>query len=223
MKRRGFTLIELLVVIAIIAILAAILFPVFLQARAKAEQTKCMSNMMQLGKAMMAYSDGWNGSLPLPWSATAGWGNWNDTFREHIQPYIRSRKVLICPVKTHDQPSDPNRGHYGMSVYLNMKDGHTATTNIGDFNWFCYVSSIPSPSQTILISENKDGDWSAEPIDNGATGDAGQFYPYHGGTNAKGGVFAFCDGHAAFMSVYRTQSTVGVVTFYYWKRVKMNP
>jgi len=216
-------LIELLVVIAIIAILAAILFPVFLVAKAKANQTKCMSNMTQIGKAMMAYSSDWSESLPLPWSPTLAWGGWDDCYREHIQSYIKSRGVLICPVKTHDPGAVPRRGHYGMNVYLNIKDGHTASTNIGDFNWYCPLSSILFPTQTILISENKEGDWSAEPIDNGATGDSGQFYPYHGNPNDKGGVFAFCDGHAAYMSVYRTQSTFGTVTFYYWKRVKLNP
>ena len=56
--RKGFTLIELLVVIAIIAILAAILFPVFAQARAKARQISCISNMNQIGKATMMYVQG---------------------------------------------------------------------------------------------------------------------------------------------------------------------
>jgi prepilin-type N-terminal cleavage/methylation domain-containing protein len=56
MHKRGFTLIELLVVIAIIAILAAVLFPVFAQARAKARQTSCLSNMRQLGTSMRMYA-----------------------------------------------------------------------------------------------------------------------------------------------------------------------
>src|SRR5690554_3954884 len=61
----GFTLIELLVVIAIIAILAAILFPVFAQARAKARQTACMSNMKQLGTALLMYAQDYDNVMPM--------------------------------------------------------------------------------------------------------------------------------------------------------------
>ena len=63
-QKRGFTLIELLVVIAIIAILAAILFPVFAQARAKARQSACLSNMKQLGTGLTMYAQDWDETLP---------------------------------------------------------------------------------------------------------------------------------------------------------------
>lgn len=66
MNRKGFTLIELLVVIAIIAILAAILFPVFAQAREKARQTVCLSNMKQLGTAFSMYASDYDGNFPAP-------------------------------------------------------------------------------------------------------------------------------------------------------------
>ncbi len=74
MIKKGFTLIELLVVIAIIAILAAILFPVFAQAREKARQASCLSNLKQLGTATILYLDDWDETYPR----YCGWPNYND-------------------------------------------------------------------------------------------------------------------------------------------------
>src|SRR5204863_3771255 len=77
-RRQAFTLIELLVVIAIIAILAAILFPVFAQARERARQTGCLSNEKQLGNAFVMYMQDWDGRLPggAPYTSHPGWGDW---------------------------------------------------------------------------------------------------------------------------------------------------
>src|SRR6187431_2992756 len=86
MKRniqRGFTLIKLLVVIAIIAILAAILFPVFAQAREKARQTTCTSNMKNLGLAIMMYVQDYDETYPPLWYQ-AGDGHWPNTVRPYI-------------------------------------------------------------------------------------------------------------------------------------------
>jgi len=91
--RAGFTLIELLVVIAIIAILAAILFPVFAQAREKARTISCLSNEKQLGLAFVQYVQDFDGNLP-----TAG-GSPPDAFiiAPELSPYIKSVQPWICP------------------------------------------------------------------------------------------------------------------------------
>src|ERR1700677_1162138 len=87
-KPRGFTLIELLVVIAIIAILAAILFPVFAKVREKARQTSCASNMKQLGLAFAQYTEDYDEAMmALPVGGRGG----------KTLPIVKSRPVYVCP------------------------------------------------------------------------------------------------------------------------------
>ena len=94
-KRRGFTLIELLVVIAIIAILAAILFPVFAKAREKARQISCLSNLKQLGLAVTQYTQ--DNDEQFPWG-----GNWQGNAQPcgskfQLNPYVKAPRIWICP------------------------------------------------------------------------------------------------------------------------------
>src|ERR1035437_2508973 len=102
MRRKGFTLIELLVVIAIIAILAAILFPVFSRARAKALQTSCLANIKQLALATMMYAA--DHKDMLPWDRAGGWGGW--------PPYWHSWS-WIYPIWSYVSPSG---GYSGATV-----------------------------------------------------------------------------------------------------------
>ncbi len=91
-KRNGFTLIELLVVIAIIAILAAILFPVFARARENARRASCQSNLKQIGLGMTQYSQDYDEkTLPFP-----DYTN-NRQFGVLLQPYLKSVQIFICP------------------------------------------------------------------------------------------------------------------------------
>src|SRR3712207_4026545 len=94
-RQPGFTLIELLVVIAIIAILAAILFPVFAQVREKARSTACLSNLKQIGMATRMYTQDYDDSL-VPnylWTSGSTYQWWSDL----LQPYVKNRDVFVCP------------------------------------------------------------------------------------------------------------------------------
>jgi prepilin-type N-terminal cleavage/methylation domain-containing protein/prepilin-type processing-associated H-X9-DG protein len=111
MRRPGFTLIELLVVIAIIAILAAILFPVFAQAREKARQTMCVSNMKQIGLGVQMYAQDYDEKMPFNYGylwdekgkqipGTLLW--WQDL----VRPYVKNEQVYTCPsASPHTQES----------------------------------------------------------------------------------------------------------------------
>ena len=108
MRRKGFTLIELLVVIAIIAILAAILFPVFARAREKARQSSCLSNVKQIGLAILAYVQDYDETYSAlyyyPVNATAN----NCVYWFHkVTPYIKNVQLFKCPsVSGTSFPSD---------------------------------------------------------------------------------------------------------------------
>jgi len=126
---KGFTLIELLVVIAIIAILAAILFPVFARAREQARATACLSNLKQIGEALMMYLNDNDGVYPGPYfqdaqteeggnpgfpayggQAAATGSNWlayeqNETIVGQLNPYIKNARMWACPSDTGVYPN----------------------------------------------------------------------------------------------------------------------
>jgi prepilin-type N-terminal cleavage/methylation domain-containing protein/prepilin-type processing-associated H-X9-DG protein len=96
LKQRAFTLIELLVVIAIIAILAAILFPVFAQARESARKASCQSNLKQMGTAWIMYAQDYDETTcNNTWNGGGFWEN--QIFIERLQPYIKNYQVVRCP------------------------------------------------------------------------------------------------------------------------------
>ncbi len=103
-RRHGFTLIELLVVIAIIAILAAILFPVFAQARAKARQTMCMSNCRQMGTAMAMYVQDYDELLPRVFTGGPPSRDWTTDLLPYIKAGNLQDAIKINPGLAPDRP-----------------------------------------------------------------------------------------------------------------------
>lgn len=127
-SRSGFTLIELLVVIAIIAILAAILFPVFAKAREKARQIACLSNMKQIGLGLLQYTEDNDECVPYMYGPTYSSGgggsapNGNYKWMDAIYPYVKSEAVFNCPDVSYpivDGTSDYYQYHY----YQNLNSG----------------------------------------------------------------------------------------------------
>ena len=125
-RRTGFTLIELLVVIAIIAILAAILFPVFGRARENARRSSCQSNLKQIGLGLLQYAQDYDEMTVRSWyGSTEGGSNrttspQNYKWNHAIFPYVKSEQIFMCPS---DTPEDNASGKNGKFVQLDNLSG----------------------------------------------------------------------------------------------------
>jgi prepilin-type N-terminal cleavage/methylation domain-containing protein/prepilin-type processing-associated H-X9-DG protein len=143
LDRRGFTLIELLVVIAIIAILAAILFPVFAHAREKARQTACLSNLKQLSSAMLMYAEDHDGlfSPVIARQARQDQNLYLVSWMRLLEPYTKNRGVFICP------SSGNTSQEYGQNDNLVRNYGYPPTLRIRGYD---HVTAITGPFGTAL-------------------------------------------------------------------------
>jgi prepilin-type N-terminal cleavage/methylation domain-containing protein/prepilin-type processing-associated H-X9-DG protein len=120
----AFTLIELLVVIAIIAILAAILFPVFAQAKAAAKQSQCLSNIRQIGLGSFMYENDFDDTYPpiLPTQAPInGGGSWTRPYDTMIGPYIKNDAIYFCPSDTAKWPNYDQSDFWDGSYWVKEK------------------------------------------------------------------------------------------------------
>jgi prepilin-type N-terminal cleavage/methylation domain-containing protein/prepilin-type processing-associated H-X9-DG protein len=167
---KGFTLIELLVVIAIIAILAAILFPVFARARENARRASCQSNLKQIGLGIIQYTQDYDSTYPFAWNESdfEGWA-------QYIQPYMKSLQVFRCPSDAGRTPSwagvdvsytangligGPEVGWAYPRPVLGPMGFYLGSCNGGGTSWAtgapCTAnneSAMTQPSTTILVGE----------------------------------------------------------------------
>ncbi|MBI5832519.1 MAG: DUF1559 domain-containing protein [Armatimonadetes bacterium] len=200
MRRKGFTLIELLVVIAIIAILAAILFPVFAKAREKARTSSCQSNEKQIGLAIAQYTNDYDERLPsnrangmTPANMTGGvdWMN----FYAMVEPYIKTAQIFSCPsiTKTNIASGCFNNGtlfrqHYMANGGGGMGGNGTPPMRRSWDGGGAALAALVQPSQLILVGENPNRPYDECDFWNG--GPELTFTNHNGVAN-----FLFADGH----------------------------
>ena len=197
--RKGFTLIELLVVIAIIAILAAILFPVFAKAREKARQASCMSNVKEMTLAALMYAQDYDERMCFAFSDMGAVGAWK--WCQFLQPYIKNDQIFTCP--SNAGPAQVWGSFYPTSYMIN--------SDLCGHQWSIALAQLVSPANTVYICDGgaapkadltavsdpvveRSGCWLLSP---GQFGDGNWGYtnPRHNGVSNVG----FYDGHVKAM------------------------
>ncbi len=217
MKRSGFTLIELLVVIAIIAILAAILFPVFAQAKAAAKKTTCISSVKQLSLGVILYTNDYEDYYMqrLVGTNTSGTEHWVDL----IQPYVKNKQIVQCPDYKAPANRNPLLTYYGYATNTHI------VTAIPDPNFS--ATSYVDPAGTAFMADGSLGDFYARPNrrsriafanssntspDNVPCADQRSRHGSASGTkqNEGGSTVGYGDGHAKFHNASYILTTLGI-------------
>jgi prepilin-type N-terminal cleavage/methylation domain-containing protein/prepilin-type processing-associated H-X9-DG protein len=223
-RRSGFTLIELLVVIAIIAILAAILFPVFAQAREKARQASCLSNFKQIGLGVMMYVQDWDETYPNNRLAQfPGGGECAQkmiTWKTATLPYVKNFEVYRCPSNPFNKELDETKGleptypafpiSYAYSGSA-LWSGATTKTVIT-------LASIPEPARYIMLIESQQscadmGIWGV----NSSWGITGGFFIHP----TKRMQVLYFDGHAKSTKFTQTLGTDDTNQQWAWLKDRM--
>jgi prepilin-type N-terminal cleavage/methylation domain-containing protein/prepilin-type processing-associated H-X9-DG protein len=198
--RRGFTLIELLVVIAIIAILAAILFPVFARAREKARQSSCLSNLKQLATATQMYLQDYDSIFPSQWSTHVQTNVPHNFGFQLLTPYVRNEQIWVCPS---DRTANcAQEGSVDMTGQ--WKQSYNFNSNV--FGAGVELSELSRISETPLMMDGKDRNqvW-GQPRWSSAVATYGDTERHNGGAN-----LSYADGHAKWLP----QSTLAAADFY---------
>ncbi len=162
-RARGFTLIELLVVIAIIAILAAILFPVFGRARENARRSSCQSNLKQIGLGIIQYTQDYDEKLPIVGTCDTPGSGCNDVDRgrsfgswsQRAYPYIKSTQVFACP----SNPRNTDRRDGATQGYPEIPISYGANFHyFGTYERARAENTVNQPSVKIMVTEMRDSD-----------------------------------------------------------------
>lgn len=233
-NRTGFTLIELLVVIAIIAILAAILFPVFMAAKQSALRTQCASNIKQCTSAWLMYCDEYSrtppyyvGNIPeapywrvlLPWKGTA-------ERKGLLGKYLKSEKVAWCPAYQLSGGQWYNGGVYGYNGFYLVWGGilHDWDDVAGHASVVTF-SQIQVPTKTICLIDAMDG-WASPPKIPTGVGVPEYFGTdtgtYWASRHNNGWNVSFCDGHVKWHSASPKRTNPITLNDYYWALDKIN-
>jgi prepilin-type N-terminal cleavage/methylation domain-containing protein/prepilin-type processing-associated H-X9-DG protein len=227
MRKRGFTLIELLVVIAIIAILAAILFPVFAQAREKARQTTCLSNLKQLSTGMLLYVQDYDEKYPnsyvdvasraacelLPggcWFSTNG--PWYSFWPQLYSAYTKNFQIATCPDGDPGRTTNPYTGHYGANealvrflgtapVSVAAVEDSAGTLAFGDMGTYAvsYDSAVNPAGAQWYIPGTFSALKRACTAMNPPLSNAWRCADYEKGRHSSGGNWIFADGHGKWL------------------------
>jgi prepilin-type N-terminal cleavage/methylation domain-containing protein/prepilin-type processing-associated H-X9-DG protein len=242
-NRSGFTLIELLVVIAIIAILAAILFPVFAQARAKARQAACLSNQKQIGLAFQQYIQDYDETFP-PSDYDLGTQkvNWVDLADPYIKSGAGAKKdsagstdkeqrtsVFVCPQidSSIRDPAFPEGASYAskralLSYAANryLMPAYRAGAQTPETQPVSSLAAVEAPASLVILAPNHGGlpqTYGRDDRYNLSSSQHEAGYMNARTRHSDGANFTFADGHAKWFkgpSDYRARSTTGVV----WQR-----
>lgn len=152
--RWAFTLIELLVVIAIIAILAAILFPVFARAREKARQTQCISNLNQIAKAFRMYSQDYD--LYMPPTAVSTTPPDSPIWSALVAPYIKNTGLFRCPSDSAGRYADTWQDRSWLPYGYNREWAPFSPTR-NEVDWVVQLSRVVQPAMVVLIADSVPG------------------------------------------------------------------
>ena len=224
--RSAFTLIELLVVIAIIAILAAILFPVFAQAREKARAASCLSNTKQLGLGIMQYLQDYDETYPIGaysvWSGPAAASN---RWYKAVAPYTKNKVIRNCPsAKVQIDPNTDFQTNYGIHSDISPFSNVNSANPVGGLSQAVIVNTsgtlLLCDAQTVNLATvnrtdsttwlNAEGnsavDWDVKGLRFASNG---SYFTTTNSSNARwpsprhnvGTNIAYCDGHSKWMKI----------------------